>query len=112
MKRYGILRMPLIALVVATLFSGCATTSRINRVSIGMTKAQVIAVMGQPSSTSANAEVEYLVYQLSVGLHVGREGPYQEPYYVRLRGGQVDSYGRVGDLDSTKDPTLRLMINR
>jgi len=91
--------------------AGCATTDRINRVNIGMTKEQVVAVMGQPTSTTANTEVEYLVYRLSVGVYLGQT-TYEEPYYVRLRGGRVDSYGRVGDLDSTKDPTLKLDIQK
>lgn len=98
-------------LICSFLILGCATTSRINRVSIGMSKSQVLEVMGQPYSTSANIEVEYLIYRLSTGLYLGQK-TYQEPYYVRLRNGSVDSFGRVGDLDSAKDPTLNVNIRR
>ena len=31
-----------------------------------------------------------------------------KPYYVRLINGKVESYGRTGDFDSTKTPTVRL----
>jgi len=104
--------MPRAVVVLAILLAGCATTDRINRVNIGMTKEQVIAVMGQPSSTTANTEVEYLVYRLQVALIVQADEKPFEQYYVRLRAGRVDSYGRVGDLDSAKDPTLKLDIQR
>jgi hypothetical protein len=30
------------------------------------------------------------------------------PYYVRLVNGKVESFGRTGDFDSTKTPTVRL----
>lgn len=30
------------------------------------------------------------------------------PYYVRLINGRVESYGRTGDFNSTKDPTVQV----
>jgi hypothetical protein len=54
------------ALVLAGLGGGCVSADRLNGVRIGMTKEQVIAVMGRPDSTSAQANVEYLTYYLSV----------------------------------------------
>ena len=33
-------------------------------------------------------------------------------YFVLLQNGVVEQYGRVGDFDSTKDPTLNLNLNR
>ena len=34
------------------------------------------------------------------------------PFFVRLRAGTVESFGRVGDFDSTKTPTTRVEIDR
>jgi len=66
-------------------------------------------VMGDPDSVSAASGVEYLRYDLYP------PPPYytaasKTPYFVRLIGGRVDSYGKLGDFNSTKDPTLRLIL--
>jgi hypothetical protein len=76
--------------LLALLVLGCASAGRINNVSIGMTKQQAIAVMGEPTSTSAKDGVEYLNYTLSRGL-------FRDDYYVRLTQGKVDAFGRAGD---------------
>ncbi len=96
-------------LVISLIFilSGCATANKIGGVKIGMTKEDVIAVMGKPVSTSAQGQLEYLNYALSetgyeASIHLMR------PYYVRLLNGRVESYGRTGDFDSTKNPTVRI----
>ncbi len=80
-------------------------SQKINQVSVGMTKQQVIDLIGSPSSTSAKDGVEYLTYNLD---EIG--GQKQVPFYVRLTGGKVDSYGKRGDFDSTQIPTTRLII--
>jgi hypothetical protein len=50
-------------LLLLLLLAACVGTSdRLNRVSLGMTKAEVISVMGEPDSTAANASAEYLIY--------------------------------------------------
>lgn len=87
--------------------SGCATASKINRVSVGMTKNEVIDVMGKPVSTSATEGTEYLNYSLS---ETGDHAFYgiTTPYYIRLINGRVDAYGRMGDFDSTKTPTIKI----
>jgi hypothetical protein len=83
-----------------------------NRLSVGMTKQEVVSTMGQPASTAAaGGGVEILRYELQ-NAHQVWWGGYSE-YFVRLVNGKVDSYGRMGDFDSTKDPTLNLnMKNR
>ena len=63
--------------------------------------------MGAPASVSAQGRAEYLNYALSetddhAFLGVTR------PYYVRLVDGRVESYGRTGDFDSTRTPTVRV----
>ena len=55
----------LAAIALAFLLSGCATSGKINAVQLGMSKSEVIAVMGNPVSSSAKGESEYLNYKLS-----------------------------------------------
>lgn len=83
-----------LVLVVAllTVFAGCAGTSeKMNRVQIGMTESQVVETIGTPDSTSATADILYLRYRLSSGWL------FYDDYYVRLRDGLVEAYGRAGD---------------
>lgn len=95
------------ALFTAVFLAGCATAHKISGVQLGMTKDEVIRVMGNPISVSAKGGSEYLNYALS---ETGDDAFYglTEPYYVRLVNGKVESYGRTGDFDSTKTPAVRL----
>jgi hypothetical protein len=99
-----------ILVLAASLFTGCATSGKINAVSAGMTKKQVIEAMGDPDSVSAQGEAEYLSYFLCysncAALIVENRG--RDWYYVRLVNGVVESYGKKGDFDSTKTPTTRI----
>lgn len=93
--------------LVALLLAACATAHKISAVHIGMTKQEVVAVMGAPTSTSARGSTEYLNYALSETDDDAFRG-WTKPYFVRLVNGKVDAYGRMGDFDSTKTPTVRL----
>ena len=95
-----------VAIAILVLFTGCVTwVSSMNQVSDGMTKKDVISILGNPVSTaSPGYGVEILRYRLDHAF-VG-----WEEYYVKLVDGKVDSYGKMGDFDSTKDPTLNLNI--
>src|SRR5580693_7287835 len=53
-----------LTVLIVVLLAGCATAEKLNDVRIGMTKDQVIALLGTPDSTSAQANVEYLTYYL------------------------------------------------
>ena len=78
--------------VAGLLLLGCAGSSKkIDGVQIGMTKQQVVEVMGTPRSTSAIEEIEYLKYRLR------SDGLFTAEYYVRLQNGQVDAFGQMGD---------------
>lgn len=82
----------LMTIAVLVLFVlGCASSSRMNDVNIGMTKQEVIAAVGQPTSTSAKGDVEYLNYRLYRG------GFMNDDYFVRLTEGKVNAFGRAGD---------------
>jgi hypothetical protein len=77
-------------LLLAALFAGCATADQLNKLRIGMSKDQVVATLGQPDSTSAQANIEYMTYYLSNDSSYGRD----QPYMVRLVEGKVESFGR------------------
>ncbi|MGA2016446.1 MAG: SHOCT domain-containing protein [Opitutaceae bacterium] len=81
-------------LFLGALFAGCATSDKLNNVHIGMTKDQVLALLGTPDSTSAQANVEYMTYYLVAESGYGRD----QPYMIRLVSGKVESFGRFAQL--------------
>ena len=84
----------IIMFLSVALLLGCAESfQRMNNLKIGMTKQEVIEVIGTPNSTSATKNVEYLKYRISTGLF------YTDEYYVRLLDGKVESYGQKGDFN-------------
>lgn len=96
-----------ITLALLVFLMGCATAGKINRVSLGMTREDVEMKMGRPTSVSATEGTEYLNYNLSETGDDAFSGR-TTSYYVRLVNGRVDAYGRSGDFDSTKTPTIRI----
>jgi Short C-terminal domain/SmpA / OmlA family len=86
--------MVLAAMLAAALLAGCETSAALNKVHIGMTKAEVQSLLGTPDSTSAQANVEYFTYYLSSDAGYGRD----QPYMVRLVNGKVESFGRFAQL--------------
>lgn len=93
-------------LLLSVVLTGCVSATRLNTVSLGMSKQEVVQIMGTPQSTSAADGVEYLRYPLA------DERNAYSPYFIRLRDGKVDAYGREGDFDSTKDPTVNVNLNK
>ena len=78
-----------------------------NNLSVGITKAQVIEIMGRPATTAApGAGVEVLRYNLYANVM----SAFRVQHFVKLVKGKVDSYGKMGDFDSTKDPTYNFNI--
>jgi len=78
--------------LLGAILTGCATSTDMNKIQIGMTKAQVIDILGTPDSTSAQANVEYLTYYLEVN-NIARADQ-DHAYMVRLVDGKVESFGR------------------
>ncbi len=101
------MRIMVVLVAITAFIAGCATAHIISKVQIGMTKEEVIKVMGPPASTSAKGNTEYLNYSLSETDDQAFYG-ITRPYYVRLINGRVDSYGRLGDFDSTQKPTIKI----
>ena len=101
----------LLITLVATFIVGCAGSPKMNNISLGMTKAEVINVIGNPDSTSAQGAAEYMRYGLWRDFWDRQPGNYSDDYFVRLISGKVESYGRMGDFDSTKTPETKLIID-
>lgn len=97
----------LIYFLISITFIGCATSSKINNIALGMSKQETIEKLGLPVSVSAQNGVEYLNYALSEtddDAFYGRT----TRYYVRIMDNKVESFGRTGDFDSTKTPTIKI----
>jgi hypothetical protein len=114
-KGVGVMKAYL-GLAAIILVIGCATSaSNLNKVSRGMSKAEVVELLGEPESTAAKQDVEFLVYSLRE--RIARPGEAMLPmsvlgkYFVRLVNGKVESYGRLGDFDSTLPPKTRHEID-
>ena len=91
-----------IGVLITTLLVGCATSSKhLNEIRIGMDKEEVQDILGDPQSTQANREGEYLIYTLREG--ISKPGTtivpiaYNGLYFVKMIGGRVDSYGRFSN---------------
>ena len=87
MKLYRII---VIFIAVVFLFGCAGSAKKMNQLNLGMTKQEVIEAIGEPTSTSANRNTEYLHYRLTA------DGFYSDSYYVRLLDGKVESYGGSG----------------
>lgn len=90
---------PLLFSAATVLVAGCANSTDLNRIHIGMTKSEVLSILGTPDSTSAQANVEYLTYYLTAESGYGRD----QPYLVRLVNGTVESFGRAFQLRDLYD---------
>jgi outer membrane protein assembly factor BamE (lipoprotein component of BamABCDE complex) len=100
-------------LLLALALSSCATSpTKFKYLSVGMTKQEVMSLLGEPYSVSAKEQTEYLNYVYNLGPISGMPAPGgAEDYFVRLKQGRVDAYGKAGDFDSTKDPTTNVNVN-
>jgi hypothetical protein len=82
------------ALPLVALIAGCVMSSQaFNAIHIGMTRQEVINLMGQPDSTSAQGTIEYFTYYLA-----SDEMQRDQPYLIRFVGGRVESFGRFAQL--------------
>lgn len=87
-----------LVLVAGLALAGCATAEKLNDVRIGMTKDQVVSLLGTPDSTSAQANVEYLTYYLIADPTGDNRYDRDQPYMIRLVDGKVESFGRYSQL--------------
>lgn len=85
-------------LLCFSLFAGGCVTSatKLGEVQLGMSKLQVVAILGEPASVSASPDGELLRYQLrgSGPLLSRPDGRVATGYTVQLQNGKVVAYGR------------------
>lgn len=85
----------------------CANAHKLGLISLGMTKQEVIKSLGRPNSISAQKSVEYLHYNFYDTYEHAFYGITKE-YYVRIIDGKVESFGKIGDFDSSKESVLNI----
>ena len=121
----------IVAFAFTLVLAGCAGSgaSNLNLLNLGMNKTQVTEIMGNPDTSSAQAPYEYFIYNLSVNLTGSERGRCatmailtagigaldcrnDDDFFIRFEGGVVESYGRVGDFDSTQNPEATINVNR
>jgi len=86
----SIRRVTLLAAACAAAWvAGCASSSaRLNQVSLGMSREEVVKTLGRPHAVAAQGEVEFLTYNL-INKGVGD----MKEFVVRLQKGSVESFG-------------------
>lgn len=85
----------LIVCFVLIFMMGCAASSkRLNNIGVGMTKAEVIELLGTPNYTSAVDNIEILTYKFKSGSF------YTDTYQVKIKDGIVERFGEKGSFGS------------
>jgi hypothetical protein len=92
------------SILFAIFIFGCAAPSVMNKLSVGMTKAEVIQTLGKPYGVSAVDQTENLEY------HFNAYKVFPEVYWVRLERGKVISFGQPGDW-GTADTEEKYRVN-
>ncbi len=81
--------------LAALLLAGClAPASKINHLSVGMSRNQALQIMGPPASVTSDGQADYLNYSLAEG-STEWNAPVT-PYEVKIVDGKVASFGRAG----------------
>jgi hypothetical protein len=83
----------------------------LTRVSVGMDKDEAIRRLGKPTRIAVHGGVEYLEYESYENSGWDWKGKRNfQQMFVRIVNGRVDSFGRKGDFDSTKNPTTDINV--
>lgn len=93
------------------LVSCVGTSAKLNKVSLGMTKSEVVEAIGTPDSVSAQGNIEYLIYHWASPKQLIADENNLDQFFIRLTNGLVDAYGEKGDFDSTKDPKIKIEVD-
>ena len=97
-----------LTLLIGLLLVGCsAGPSRIEGVEAGMSKAEVIAVLGEPRATSVISGAEYLTFKVWRSFWRRQPGNYRDVHYVRLAGGRVTEHGDIRTLPESVRSQLK-----
>ena len=102
--------------IFAVILVGCThsvTSESLVQISVGMSKPEVFQILGLPDSVAAKDGVEYLNYRLTTAMSSYRTSKtFVDDYFVRLHNGKVDAFGKSGDFDSAKDPTVNVNVKQ
>lgn len=107
----------LISLFIVSFLSSCGTTSHwgkrpdFSHISMGMSQQEVIEALGKPDDMAAKDGTVYLNYMYTPWYDHNGADETAEHYFVRLVDNKVDSFGRRGDFDSTKNPEQTINVN-
>ena len=97
--------------VFCLLLQSCVgTTAKLNKVSLGMTKAEVVQQIGRADSVSAVGNEEYLIYYWATPKQVFADENNLPEYFVKLVDGKVAAYGKKGDFGTTAPETQKHII--
>lgn len=86
-----------LATVLVALLTGCmamifGTADQLDKVTIGMTREDVIKQIGYPKATSSDGDTQYMQYRW-VKTVIATDANMPDDYYVALKGGKVISKG-------------------
>lgn len=76
--------------LISISITACSNPESIGEIQIGMTKQQVIAVLGDPVSVRTRNNTESLQYRIYMGLTAD---PRYQTHFVNLTNGRVVGYG-------------------
>lgn len=86
------------ALIMVLCLSACAPPrSRMNELNPGMTKAEVVNILGEPDSSRLRRGQECYVFSLWRDFWNRRPGNYSDRYFTCFIDGRLTEYGRIGD---------------
>lgn len=97
--------------LVTILALGCAKAKpTLQSIQPGMTEDAVIEQIGEPASVALHGQAKIYRYE-SWDMDFYHHRTNIQEFYVRFVNGVVESFGRMGDFDSTKNPTSDININ-
>ena len=85
----------------------------LTKLSVGMSKEEALQKLGKPTRVAVQGSVEYLEYEAYENSGWDWQGKRNYRWmFVRIVNGKVESFGRKGDFDSTKNPATDININQ
>lgn len=85
-------------LIFATLAACVGTTAKMDQLRPGMSRAEVVEVMGRPDRTRLTDAGEDLIYQLARPDELIVDEARLPEYVVRLKNGEVTTFGRIDEV--------------
>ena len=83
-------RMLILCFILIFMIGCAASSKKLNKLNIGITKTEVIELMGEPNYTSSFRDVEILAYKLKFGAFD------TNTYYVKIVNDKVVKFGHQG----------------